>query len=350
MGHATASFIRLSCVAKTSFRKVGRPHDRQRLHLKPMLAPITAGLLNLLLGPAPVVALDLPLNLAPGRGGMCNQIGHMTELSIAQAFYQRNWFVAFCVVTFLILLWAVNQFRVRHLRRRFELTLEVRVAERTRIVRELHDTLLQRFQAVLLRLQTVAQLIPGRPMDAKEMLDGAIEQAADATNEARESLQGLHASTGNLVLAISTLAEELATDSPDHRSAAFLVTVEGQPCNLPPILRDDIYKIAAEALRNAFRHAQAGQVEVEIRYDNEQFRLRVRDDGRGIDPAVLAGKNSGKHHGLFGMRERAALLRGKLVVWSEVGAGTEVELCVPANVAFAAARRGSWLARKSDGI
>jgi signal transduction histidine kinase len=123
------------------------------------------------------------------------------------------------------------------------------------------------------------------------------------------------------------------------------VAVEGETRELHPILRDEIYKIAAEALRNAFRHAHAGRVEVEIRYDTEQFRLRVRDDGKGIDPKVLATQGPEGHYGLRGMPERAALIGGKLAVWSEVGAGTEVELGLPARIAYATSRRRSWLSR-----
>ena len=110
-------------------------------------------------------------------------------------------------------------------------------------------------------------------------------------------------------------------------------------------VRDEIYKIAAEALRNAFRHAHAGRVEVEIRYDDEQFRLRVRDDGKGIDPKVLANQGLEGHYGLRGMPERAALMGGKLAVWSEVGAGTEVELRLPARIVYATSRRRSWWSR-----
>jgi signal transduction histidine kinase len=111
-------------------------------------------------------------------------------------------------------------------------------------------------------------------------------------------------------------------------------------------VRDEIYKIAAEALRNAFRHANARQIEVEIRYDNEQFRLRVRDDGKGIAPIVLSDQGSEGHFGLPGMRERATLMGGKLTVCSDVEAGTEVELCVPGGAAYTTARKGSWLSRK----
>ena len=246
------------------------------------------------------------------------------------------------------LLWAAYQWRVRQLHHQFEMTLEARVGERTRIARELHDTLLQSFHGLLLRFQTVSQLLPERPMEAKEKLDSAIEQAAEAITEGRDAVQGLRDSTvqsNDLALAISTLGEELATDSTNHRPA-FRVAVEGESRDLHPILRDEVYKIAAEALRNAFRHAHARQVEVEIRYDNEQFRLRVRDDGKGIDPAILSSQGREGHYGLPGMRERATLIGGKLAVWSEVDAGTEVELRVPASIAYATARRRSWFSRK----
>jgi signal transduction histidine kinase len=247
------------------------------------------------------------------------------------------------------LLLATYQWRVRHLHHQFEMTLEARVSERTRIARELHDSLLQSFHGLLLRFQTVFQLLPERPMEAKEKLGSAIEQTADAITEGRDAVQGLRDSTaeGNdLALAISTLGEELAADSTNHRPA-FRVAVEGEARNLYPILRDEIYKIAAEGLRNAFRHSRARQIEVEIRYDTEQFRLRVRDDGKGVDPSTLSSQSSEGHYGLPGMRERATVIGGKLVVWSEVDEGTEVELRVPASSAYARAQRSWWFSRKA---
>ncbi len=213
---------------------------------------------------------------------------------ILPAYYQTNWFRALCAALLLALLWAAYQLRVRQLQHQFDMTLEARVGERTRIARDLHDTLLQSAHGVLLRFQTVSQLLPDRPMEAKEKLDSAIDQTADFITEARDEVQGLRDSTvqtNDLALAIRTLGEELGTDSANHRPA-FRVAVEGESRNLHPILRDEIYKIAAEALRNAFRHSRARQIEVEIRYDNEQFRLRVRDDGKGIDPAILSGQSS----------------------------------------------------------
>jgi hypothetical protein len=101
-----------------------------------------------------------------------------------------------------------------------------------------------------------------------------------------------------------------------------------------------------EALRNAFRHAQARQIEVALRYDETQFRLRIRDNGKGIDPKILIRDGRAGHYGLSGMRERAMLIGGKLTVWSEQDSGTEVELSVPATSAYATSPRRSWLLEK----
>jgi signal transduction histidine kinase len=285
--------------------------------------------------------------IASNSDGAWNESATKLDFSVTPAYNQTNWFRALCALLFLALLWAAYQWRVRRLHHEFEMTLDARVSERTRIARELHDSLLQSFHGLLLRFQTVFQLLPERAMEAKEKLGSAIEQTADAITEGRDAVQGLRDSTvqGNdLALAISTLGEELATDSINHRPA-FRVAVEGESRNLRPLLRDEIYKIGAEALRNTFRHAQARQVEVELRYDDEKFRLRVRDDGKGIDPAVLSRQGSKGHYGLPGMRERATLIGGKLVVWSEVNAGTEVELRVPASKVYATSQRRSWLSR-----
>ena len=298
-------------------------------------------------------------NLRPGKytlrvkasnnSGVWNEQGDTLELWVAPAYYQTNWFRALCVAAFMALLWAAHQVRVRQVHHQFEMTLEARVGERTRIARELHDTLLQGAHGVLLRFQTVSELLPERPTEAKATLDRAIEQTADFITEARDEVQGLRDSTtqtNDLALAINSLGEGLASDSATRGPVTFQVAVEGESRDLQPIVRDEIYKIAAEALRNAFRHAEAGRIEVELRYDNEQFRLRVRDDGRGIDRAVLSGQGSGGHYGLAGLRERAALIGGKLEVWSEVDSGTEVELRLSASTAYTTARRSSWWSRR----
>ena len=133
-----------------------------------------------------------------------------------------------------------------------------------------------------------------------------------------------------LAAAIRMVGEELASADHNGSSPEFTVIVEGTPRNLQPILRDEVYRFVAEALRNALRHAAAQRVEVEIRYDDRFFRLRVRDDGKGIGPDVPRGDGRKGHYGLHGMRERAELVGGKLTIWSEVDSGAEIELIIPA--------------------
>ncbi len=290
--------------------------------------------------------------IACNNSGVWSEQGDSIEFSIAPAYYQTNWFRALCAFAVLALVWAIYQLRVRQLRHEFALTLDARVGERTSIARDLHDTLLQSFHGLMLRFQIVSQLLPDRPVEAKAELDRTIDRAAHAVTEGRDAVQGLRASTeqtNDLARAINTLGEELATDPGNHGSAAFRVTVEGESRDLHPILRDEIYRIAAEALRNAFHHAAARRIEVEIRYDSQKFRLRVRDDGIGIDPSVLSGQGREGHFGLPGMRERANAIGGKLVVWSEAGTGTEVELGVPAGTAYTRIRKLSRLTQKLAG-
>ena len=280
--------------------------------------------------------------------GVWNEAGVSLPIVITPPWYKTNLFRASSVGLFLALLWVAYHARMRQVQHAFDMTLEARVGERTRIARELHDTLLQSFHGLLLRFQTVSYLLPARPVEAKQQLDGAIEQAAKAITEGRDAVQGLRTSTverNDLAVAITTLGDELVTDATSHKPSTFTVEIEGESRDLHPILRDEIYKIAGEALRNAFRHAHAGRVEVEIRYDSDEFRLRVRDNGKGIDKAVLAAQGIEGHYGLRGMRERAALIGGTLTVWSEAGAGTEVELRLPASIVYATSSRRTWWSR-----
>jgi signal transduction histidine kinase len=232
-------------------------------------------------------------------------------------------------------------------RRMVELRLEARVSERTRIARDLHDTLLQSFQGVLLRFQAATIVLPDRPTEAKQALEHAIDEAAQAITEGRDAVQNLRSASGSaddLAVAIGSLGKELTAISPDRTTtpAAIDVSVEGTARNLHPLVRDEVYRIAGEAVRNAFRHANARRIEVEIRYDERRLRVRVRDDGRGIQPAVLEGDRPG-HFGLPGMRERAEVIGGRLNVWSEGGLGTEIELTIPAGAAYVRSRPRSSL-------
>jgi signal transduction histidine kinase len=238
---------------------------------------------------------------------------------------------------------------MRQLTRLLHARFEERLAERERVARELHDTLLQSFQGLLLRFQTAYALFDTRPTDAKDVLGNSIDQTAQAITEGREAVQGLRASTvesNDLAQAITTLGEQLAAEASSATSVRMYVEVEGTPWNLHPIVRDETYRVVSEALRNAFRHAQAQQIEVEFRYDERQFRLRVRDDGKGIDATLLTAEGRAGHFGLHGMRERAKLMGGKLTVWTAAESGTEIELIIPAAHVYAASPRRSWFAEK----
>jgi signal transduction histidine kinase len=286
-------------------------------------------------------------NLSPGKyrfrlmcsnsDGVWNTQEATLQFSIAPAWFQTSWFRTLCLVAVFGLLWSFYWMRLRQVQRQFNVRLEARVTERTRIARDLHDTLLQSFNALLLRFQAASDLLSARPDEAKRALDSTIDQASQALIEGRDAVQQLRPTglaTSDLVCAIGSLGQALA-DGLNGDAPAFHIEVEGTPRDLLPIARDEVYRIAGEALRNAFRHAQARQVEVEIRYDRQQLRLRIRDDGRGIDPQFLRSDGLPKHYGLRGMQERAQLLAGTLTIWSKPNSGTEIDLTVPSSGAYA---------------
>ena len=288
-------------------------------------------------------------NLSPGHyrfrliacngDGVWSEPGDVLAFSILSAWYQTFWFLLLCVVAFLLLSSSIYQLRLKRVSAQFNMTLEARVSERTRIARDLHDTLLQTFSASLLRLQSVSRMLPGRPEEAKKRVESAIEQASNAIAEGRDAvhqLRGGGPATVDLAQSINSFVSELAGSCSGDNPPEFHVQVEGTPRNLNPLVHDEAYRIAAEALRNAIQHAGPRHIEVEIRYDEQQLRLRIRDDGKGIDPDVLEQGQLPGHWGLRGMRERAKLLGGNFEVWSrsEAGSGTEVELIVPAASAY----------------
>ena len=171
----------------------------------------------------------------------------------------------------------------------------------------------------------------------------AVNRDQAASRNAGTAVQGLPSSAASrttLAHTLQALGVELAGR---HRAAprkvtAFSVLVEGTTQDLDPILQDEVYRIADEALRNAFQHARARRIEVEVLYAARQLRVRVRDDGTGIDASVVSRQGRPGHRGLKGMGERARSIGGQLEVWSARGAGTEVELTVPgcrAHVAHA---------------
>src|SRR5262249_47922459 len=257
-------------------------------------------------------------NLAPGpyrfrvsaanNSGVWNEAGAVCDFSVAPAYYQTAWFRLALLAAVITALIALYQWRLRQVANAYNVRLEERVNERTRIARDLHDTLLQSFQGVLLKFHAATYLLPDRPDDARKTLESVIEQARSAITEGRDAVQGLRASvlvTTDLADAITTFADALGAEHAGAGAAALSVPVEGKARDLAPIVQDDVYRIVCEALRNAFRHAGAANVEVELHYDERQLRVRIRDDGRGIDEDVLQKGGRSGHHGLQGMQERA---------------------------------------------
>ena len=216
-------------------------------------------------------------------------------------------------------------------RRILELRMEERINERTRIARDLHDTLLQGLISASMQLHVAVDRLPtGSP--TRLSFDRILQLMSQVIEEGRNAIRGFRAVDGDthdLADALSTVPRELDL----HEQIAFRVIVEGHTRSLHPLIRDDIYLIGREALVNAFRHARASTVEVEIEYSHHQLRVLVRDNGCGIDTEMLRSGRDG-HWGLSGMDERAKRMGAKLKVLSRPREGTEVELCIPGGVAF----------------
>lgn len=288
--------------------------------------------------------------IAANNDGVWNQTGATLDFYIAPAFTQTYWFVALCVLATGTLLFVAYMIRLRNVAARIKGRLEERINERERIARELHDTLLQGVQGVILRFQAAVDRIPENE-PARHALSKALDRADDVLVEGRDRVNDLRATAApavDLPTVVEQAGVEFARDYPAH----FQLTVTGTPRALHPVVRDEVYAIVREALANAFRHAQASNIEVEIVYDRRELRLHVRDDGRGIDGVILAAGGRSEHWGLIGMRERARQIRGHFQLWSRPGAGAEIELRIPALMAYqtrvheAGWRR--WLAIEPD--
>lgn len=260
------------------------------------------------------------------------------RFTVLPPWWNTLWFRIFYGILICCAAWSTYLYRLRQITQEFNGRLEARVSERIRLARDLHDTLLQSFQGVIFRLQAVQELLlPGR---GKEQLEQILERADRAVAEGRSAVYELRTSSAsdNLAQAITDVANQLAGED----SPTFRLEVEGTMRDMHSILRDEVYGIAREGLRNAFSHARARRVEVDITYDAQLFRLRIRDDGGGIAPELLEAGRPG-HYGLSGMRERARLVGAKLEIWSGVGKGTEIDLTIPGPLAYTASLKRSRL-------
>ncbi|HWN44656.1 MAG TPA: two-component regulator propeller domain-containing protein [Thermoanaerobaculia bacterium] len=289
--------------------------------------------------------------IAANNDGVWNPKGATLDFAILPAFYQTRGFFLLCFAASAFLLWAAYRWRVRQIAARLDLQFEERLAERTRIAQDLHDTLLQGVLSASMQLHVA---VDGIPADAPEkpLLSRALQLLAQVIEEGRNAVRGLRtpapqpSGADDLGQALSRVPQEFGLKEPGN----FRVLVEGPERPLHPLIRDEVYRIGREALVNAFRHSGAAGIEVEIEFAARALRVLVRDDGKGIDPEVLRAGREG-HWGLSGMRERAERMGARLKVWSRAGAGTEIELSVPGEVAFQGKPAGwlGWVHRRLRG-
>jgi len=270
--------------------------------------------------------------LAANEDGVWSTQPATFSFEVQPAWFQTWWFRAAMVLLVVLAIWALSRLRMRQLAARARQREQLQQVERVRIARDLHDTLLQSVTGLILRFQAAAAGLPaGEP--AREKLQSALDRADKLLIEGREcvtNLRDVASSSLSLEHALAHEALELAQDG----ATAFDLAVEGTPRELQAGARDELYRIAKEALVNAFRHARARRVKLELRYGWRELRLRIEDDGIGMDEALLATGREG-HWGLTGMRERAEQLGARFVLRSAPNAGTRIELHVPARSAYA---------------
>jgi signal transduction histidine kinase len=268
---------------------------------------------------------------ACNRDGIWDRVGIVYTITQQPYLYQTASFQLATGTAGLLLVVGLYRLRLNQATARLHASLGERLAERERIARELHDTLLQGFQGLTLHFQAVLNHISD-PELARTMMKKALGYADQVLLEGRERVRDLRsegATTNELSEMLARYGDELARD----REVSFKVTVVGSPLALHPIVRDEVYRIAREALANSFRHSQASSIEVELTYDSASLSVRVRDNGCGINQEILSSGREG-HWGVSGMRERARNVGAHLSIWSNPGAGTEIDLKVPAKVAY----------------
>jgi signal transduction histidine kinase len=278
--------------------------------------------------------------VASNSAGLWNGPETSVPFVIEPAFWQTWWFRVACLAACCLTVLAIYRLRIHQVTERLNVGFQERLAERTRIAQELHDTLLQSVLSASLQLDVAEDQLPeGSP--AKPLLKRVLQLMSTVTEEGRNTLLGLRTKeSGNqsLETSFSRLRQEFSLDcKTDYR-----IIVDSVARPLRPLIRDEVYRIGREALLNAFMHAHANSIEVEVEYASRHLRILVRDDGRGIDPQVLHSGREG-HWGLVGIQERSEKIGGNLKLRSRIGAGTEVELTVPGSIAFEKDSNGSLL-------
>ena len=277
--------------------------------------------------------------IASNNSGVWNDAGAVAEFVVEPSFYQTLWFQCLVAIAAVCALWVFYTQRLRKATAEVSARLGERLQERERIARELHDTLLQDLQAVILRFQLVANRLTKEDPNRMAMENG-LDYADKVLAEGRNQIRGIRADTqamDELSKSLAAYGEELAQLWP----RSFHLTVIGKQFELYPVVRDEIYRIGREALGNAFKHSNGSAVEVEIAYLAAEFRIQVSDDGDGID-SDLADRGRPGHWGIHNMRERARKIGAVLNILGRPNNGTSVELTIPLDLA--SERIGLWSA------
>jgi signal transduction histidine kinase len=271
--------------------------------------------------------------------------GATLAIEILPPWWETWWLRTVVGLLIMLAAWLFYRLRIRQVSRQLTIRMEERLDERTRIAQELHDTVLQGLASASLQLEVADRQIGG-DATAKPVVQRVSQLLRHLSDESRQTVRGLRlrqSEEENLERALTQISKDLAAP----RKVTYHVVVEGTPRSLRPLVRDEIYRIGGEALANAFRHAHASAVETVLEYGRDHFRLLIRDDGQGIDPEVLKAGREG-HFGLSGLRERASKIGARLKIRTGTGAGTEIDLLVPAVAAFEhPAPRGlmNWIAK-----
>jgi signal transduction histidine kinase/ligand-binding sensor domain-containing protein len=270
--------------------------------------------------------------IASNDDGLWNDTGATFRFSIAPAYYQTAWFQAILGCVLLLGGWGAHRVRLWQVARRLRAQFELRAADRARIAEELHDTLIQDLAALSLQAELMDDQLPHEPDAAKQTLETVRARMQRVVSDGRRGMTELHRGVSggeDLADALSRTAQELR--GPDGPS--FHIVVQGQTRALHPLVGDEVYRIAREAMANAFHHAAARRIDVELSFTSDELRVRILDDGRGVSDAVIEAGRPG-HFGLHGMRKRARNIGATLNVWSRVDGGTEVAVIVPGRSAF----------------
>ncbi|VXB83129.1 exported hypothetical protein [Pseudomonas sp. 8O] len=261
--------------------------------------------------------------------------------TIAAKFYHHPLFILFVGCLVIIALRLIYRMNLQLTADRLRARLEERHLERERIARDLHDTLLQGVQGLMLHVQAAVDSLPAE-LTAKAKLDSAMDRIDQVISEGRDRVSNLRTplySCEDLPQALKDLEHVLS-----HNGISYNVLVNGSPRNLHPVAYDEIYQIAREAIRNAFQHAHAHSIQVELEYVERAFRLSVIDDGRGILIEKMQAAFPNDRWGLIGMYERASKIGGTLIIRSTPNEGSEVKFTLPAKLAYPR-KRNSRLTR-----